>query len=122
MPKRRSVDRVIFVERRRQSRRITQKFADVAAYGHDCSPGIRLRDPARAPFFRAKLLKHWRPSHLTRVELESAIDHDDGPWMISGFITHVSQCFCASYKEAAAETALIPNHPVAVAILTDHKY
>jgi hypothetical protein len=93
----------------------------VAAYGHGCSPRTRLRDPARAPFFSAKLLQHWRPTHPTRVELESAIDHDNGPRMISGLITRVSQCFCTSHKEAAADTALISNYPVPAAILTDHE-
>jgi hypothetical protein len=41
--------------------------------------------------------------------------------MISGLIAHVSQRFCASHEETAAQTALISNHPVAAAILTDHK-
>jgi hypothetical protein len=93
----------------------------VAAYGHGCSPGIRLREPARALFFSAKLMRHWRPSHPSRVELESSIDHHNGPWMISDLIAHVSQCFCAPYKEASAETALISNYPVLAAILTDHE-
>jgi hypothetical protein len=38
--------------------------------------------------------------------------------MISGLITHASQCFRSSDKEAAAQSALISNDPVAVAILT----
>jgi hypothetical protein len=82
----------------------------------------QLRDTARAPFFSAKLMQHWRPSHPAYVKLESAIDHDNGPWMISGLITHVSQCFRASHKEATAEAALISDHPVSSAILTDHEH
>jgi hypothetical protein len=121
MLKCRSINCVILVEWRRQGRRIAREFADVAAYGHGSSIGIRLRDPARAPFFSAKLMLHWRPSRPARIKLESSVDHDDGSRMIPGLITHVSQCFCASYKEAAAQTALISNHPVAAAISTDHK-
>jgi hypothetical protein len=78
------------------------------------------RDPADVPSLNARLMQHWRPSP-TRVELESSVDHDNGSRMIAGLITHISQCFCASYKEAAAQTALISNYPVVVAILTDHK-
>jgi hypothetical protein len=73
------------------------------------------------PFINARLMQHWRPSRPARVKLESSVDHDDGSWMISGLITHVSQCFCASYKEAAAQIALISNYPVPAAILTDHE-
>jgi hypothetical protein len=80
-----------------------------------------LRDPADLPFINAKLMQHWRPSRPVRVKLENSVDHGDGSRMTSGFITHVSQCFCASYKEAAAQTALISNDPVPAAILTDHK-
>jgi hypothetical protein len=87
--KRRSIDRVIFVERRRQSRRITQKLADVAAYGHD---------PAFTWLFDAKPMPHWRPSHPARVEVEASVDHDNSLWMISGLIAHVSQRSCTSYK------------------------
>src|SRR6516165_8734529 len=72
-------------------------------------------------FFKAKLMQPWRPSHPARAKLEVSVDHDDGLWMISGLITHISQCVRASYKEAAAQTALISNDPIVVAILTDHK-
>ena len=34
---------------------------------------------------------HWRPFHSTRVELERSADYDNGSWMISGLIAHVSQ-------------------------------
>jgi hypothetical protein len=80
-----------------------------------------LRDPADVFFFNAKLMQHWRSSCSAGVKLENSVDPDDGSRMIPGLITHVSQCFCASYKEAAAQTASISNHPVAAAILTDHK-
>jgi hypothetical protein len=65
----------------------------------------------------------WRcwPFHPTRVELQSSADHYNSPWMIAGLIADISQRFCASYKEAAAETALISNHPVSSAILADHE-
>ena len=76
-----------------------------------------LRDPADVPFFNAQLMQHC-PS---RVELECSVDHNDGSWMISGLITHISQCSCASDKEAAAQTILISNDPVAATILTDHE-
>ena len=46
-----------------------------------------LRDPADVPFFNAQLMQHC-PS---RVELECSVDHNDGSWMISGLITHISQ-------------------------------
>lgn len=81
---------------------------------------MRLRDPADVPFFSAPLMQHWRPSS-TRVELEGSAVHDDGSRMIPGLITHVPQGFCASHKEAPAQTALISNDPVAAAVLTDHK-
>jgi hypothetical protein len=79
------------------------------------------RDPADVPVFNAKLMQCGRPSRLARVKFKGSVDHDDGSWMISGLITHVSQCVRASYKEAAAETALIPNDPVSVTISTNHK-
>jgi hypothetical protein len=72
-------------------------------------------------FFNAKLMQHWRPPRPARIKLESSADHHNDAWMISGFETHVSQCFCTSDKEAAAQTALISNDPVAAAILADHK-
>jgi hypothetical protein len=81
----------------------------------------RLRNPARSPFFSAKLMEHWQPSHPTRVELESSADHNNGAGIISGFKAHVSQCFCASYEEATAETALISNDPIPATILTNHE-
>jgi hypothetical protein len=80
-----------------------------------------LRDPARTLFFNAKLMQHWRPSRPARVKLEFSADHHNDAWMISGFETHVSQCFCSSDKETAAQTPLISNHPIAAAISTDHK-
>jgi hypothetical protein len=45
---------------------------------------------------------HWRPFHPARIKLESSVDHDDGSRMISSLIAHISQSFCAPYKEAAA--------------------
>src|ERR1700752_4011769 len=67
------------------------------------------------------MMQHWHPSGPARVKLERSADHDDGSWMIPSLIIDVSQCFCATDKKAAAQTALIPNGPVAVAILPDHK-
>src|SRR6516225_9534465 len=73
----------------------------------DCRIGMLgrwpLRDPAGVSFFRAKLMLPWRPSHPARVKLEVSVDHDDGSWMISGLITHISQCVRSSYKEAVAQ-------------------
>jgi hypothetical protein len=81
----------------------------------------RLRNSARAAFFCVKLIQNWRPSHRVRIELEFSANHHDDPRMISGFEAHVSQCFCASYKEAAAETALISNDPVPAAVSANHE-
>jgi hypothetical protein len=80
-----------------------------------------LRDPAGLLIFNAKLMQPWRPSHPARVKLEVSVDHDDGSWMISGLMAHISQRFCASYKKAAAETALISDDPIAAAVLSDHE-
>jgi hypothetical protein len=96
-------------------------FADLAACGHGTSAGTQLRDPALALVFDGKLVRRCGPSHPTRVELESSVDHDNGPWMIAGLIADVSQRLGTSDKEAAAEAALISNDPVATAILTDHE-
>jgi hypothetical protein len=68
---------------------------------HIADSAIPLRDPARAPFFGAQQMQHWRPSR--RVKLEGSIDHDDGLRMTPGLITHVSQGFCAPDKKAAAD-------------------
>jgi hypothetical protein len=81
----------------------------------------RLCDPPLASVFDAKMMWRCWPFDPTRVELESSADHDNDLWTISGLVADVSQCFCASYKEAAAETALISNYPVPAAILTDHE-
>ena len=87
----------------------------------DNSGDAGLRDPTRARFFGAQLMWYGWPSHPVRVEFEFSADHHNDTRMISGFETHVSQCFCTSHKEDAAETALISNHPVAAAILTNHE-
>ena len=64
---------------------------------------MALTRPGGRVVLQTKLMLPWRPSHPARVKLEVSVDHDDGSWMISGLITHISQCVRSSYKEAVAQ-------------------
>ena len=87
----------------------------------DNSGDAGLRDPTRARFFGAELMWYGQPSHPARAELQSFVDHNNGPRTIPRLKAHVSQCFRASYKNTAAEPVLISNDPVAVVVLTENK-